>query len=68
VHELPPALAASGFCRLGLSRRVKTGVSLDSRVERPLLAAREEVHNDAVALWSFLLGRETKPKTETTHR
>src|SRR5579872_2283463 len=65
VHELPLVLAASGFRRPGLNSRAKTRVSLDSRVGRPLLAARDEVHNDAVVLWSFLLRRETKRKAET---
>ena len=62
------ALAASGFCRPGLSRRAKSRASLHSRVERPLLAAHDEIHNDAVALRNFVLGRETKRKAETTHR
>ena len=31
-------------------------------------SAHDEVHNDAVALRSFLLGRQTKRKSETVHR
>ena len=33
-----------------------------------VFSARDEVHNDAVALRGFLLGRETKGKTETDYR
>jgi uncharacterized protein YeaO (DUF488 family) len=33
-----------------------------------IFSARDEVHNDAVALRNFLLGRETKRKAETAHR
>ena len=33
-----------------------------------VFAAHDEVHNDAVALRNFLLGQETKRKTETAHR
>jgi hypothetical protein len=62
------ALAASGFCRLGLSRRAKSRAPLESRVERPPLTAHDEIHNDAVALRNFVLRRETKRKAETAHR
>ena len=33
-----------------------------------VFSAHDEVHNDAVALRTFLLGQETKRKTETGHR
>jgi len=33
-----------------------------------VFSAHDEVHNDAVALRKFLLGRETKGKVETDHR
>ena len=33
-----------------------------------VFSAHDEVHNDAVALRKFLLGRETKGKTETNHQ
>ena len=33
-----------------------------------VFSAHDEVHNDAVALRKFLLGRETKGTTETDHR
>jgi uncharacterized protein YeaO (DUF488 family) len=33
-----------------------------------VFSAHDEVHNDAVALRKFLLGRETKRKAETDHR
>ena len=33
-----------------------------------IFSAHDEVHNDAVALRSFLLGRQTKRKSETVHR
>ncbi len=33
-----------------------------------IFSAQDEVHNDAVALRNFLLGRQAKRKTETVHR
>jgi uncharacterized protein YeaO (DUF488 family) len=33
-----------------------------------VFSAHDEVHNDAVALRNFLLGRETKRKAERAHR
>jgi hypothetical protein len=60
----PLALAASGFDR----RTAKGRASFDSRVERPLLTAHDEIHNDVVALRNFLLGREIKRRTEAAHR
>ena len=33
-----------------------------------VFSAHDEVHNDAVALRNFLLGRETKRRAETAHR
>src|SRR6185312_7286309 len=67
VHELPVALAASGFCRLGLGRRTKAARRLTYGLS-VRLSAHDEVHNDTVALRSFLLGRQSKRKTETAHR
>jgi uncharacterized protein YeaO (DUF488 family) len=33
-----------------------------------VFSAHDELHNDAVALREFLLGRKTKRKAETAHR
>jgi uncharacterized protein YeaO (DUF488 family) len=33
-----------------------------------IFSAHDEIHNDAVALRNFLLGRQAKRKTETAHR
>jgi uncharacterized protein YeaO (DUF488 family) len=33
-----------------------------------IFSAHDEVHNDAVAQWNFLLGRPAKRKAETAHR